>query len=59
MTYNNNLFYNDNDINDTLKAIDEHIKKELKSRLKQKKDWRTYECGEDKGCNKVARPFNT
>jgi len=33
----------DEDINDTLKAIDEHIRKELKSRAEQKRDWRTYE----------------
>ena len=33
----------DEDISDTLKAIDEHIKEELKSRPEQKRDWRTYE----------------
>ena len=31
------------DISDTLKAIDEHIRDELKSRPEQKRDWRTYE----------------
>ena len=46
--------YNDKDISDPLKAIDEHIKEELKSRPEQKRDWRTYGCGEDKGCNKVT-----
>jgi len=33
----------DEDISNTLKAIDEHIKEELKSRPEQKRDWRTYE----------------
>jgi len=47
-------YYNDEDISDTLKSIDEHIREELKSRPEQKRDWRTYGCGEDKGCNKVT-----
>ena len=33
----------DEDISDILKAIDEHIREELKSRPEQKRDWRTYE----------------
>jgi len=49
----------DEDISDTFKAIDDHIKDELKSRPEKKRDWRTYGCGEDKGCNKVARPLDT
>jgi hypothetical protein len=36
--------YNDKDVSDTLKAIDEHIKDELKSRPEKKRDWRTYGC---------------
>ena len=36
-------YYNDKDISDTLKAIDEHVRDELKSRPEQKRDWRTYE----------------
>ena len=49
----------DEDISDTFKAIDVHIKDELKSRPENKRDWRTYGCGEDKECNKVARPLDT
>jgi hypothetical protein len=42
-------------ISDTLKAIDEHIKKEyLKNKPEGKGDWRTYGCGADKKGNKVT-----
>jgi len=33
----------DEDISDTFKAIEDHIKDELKSRPEKKRDWRTYE----------------
>jgi hypothetical protein len=36
--------YNDKDVSDTLKAIDEHIRDELKSRPEKKRDWRTDGC---------------
>jgi len=36
--------YNDKDISDTLKAIEDHIRDELKSRPEQKRDWRIDGC---------------
>ena len=48
----------DEDIISVLKQIEDHIKDELKSRPEKKRDWRTYGCEEDKGCNKVARPLD-
>ena len=53
------ILIKDEDIISVLKQIEDHIKDELKSRPEKKRDWRTYGCEEDKGCNKVARPFNT